>query len=431
MTKTTTPTGSNFSPPRERRPSTNTLPSRSVSFPRPKPNAALMTLLAHVNRWVMLKGRFRIEAIDLPTADRERLVRAASHENAAFLVPNHPEFGLDWMLDKEISRLAAPRMAAWAAHEIVAAAPWFWTRNNLVSNRGGADALNYSIDWALDGRVVLLHPEGMVRWTSDTVHPLFAGIAEMAVAAAERAAASRAERPTFIVPIVWKARYTRDVSEAMIADTSYVERSLGLEHGGGVSVAERFRHLQEAVLARQMVHFGFAAELPRSHDYFSRQDAFRCWLVDDLTSRYDVESSESLDQLLYRLGRVVSKDDRARHREAMRLGGFSRACYDTPTLTQEQMHESLKRIRADLVRGGFRNALHNALPKPYGPRVVHMRVPEAVLIDPPADDAARAASVAALLIDLRRSMQTALDAINRDIAPLVDRFGHPNPMHTG
>jgi hypothetical protein len=60
-----------------------------------------------------------------------------------------------------------------------------------------------------------------------------------------------------------------------------------------------------------------------------------------------------------------------------------------------------------------------------------MRVPEAVLIDPPADDAARAASVAALLIDLRRSMQTALDAINRDIAPLVDRFGHPNPMHTG
>lgn len=432
MTKTLTPSEARkFSPPGEPRSSTAFHSDGSGSFPHPKPSFAFMTLLGHVNRWVMLRARFQVEQIDLPRGDRERLETAVSDDHAAFLAPNHPEFGLDWMLDKEISRLVAPRMAAWAAHEIIAAAPWFWTRNNLVSNRGGTEAIEYSIDWALDGRVVLLHPEGMVRWTSDIVHPLFAGIAEMAFSAAQRSAASRASRPTFIVPVVWKARYTRDVSEAMLADMLYIEQSLGLERALGKSVAERFRHLQEGVLARQMARFGFVARLSGSKDYFSQQEAFRLSLVEDLMSRYDVEVSESLDQTIHRLGKIVSKEDRARQREAVRLGGLSRACYGTPTLTQEQIHECLKRIRADLVRGGVRNGVHNALPKPYGPRVVHMRVPEPMLVEPPAGDAERSVCVAALLIDLRRSMQATLDAINREIAPLVDRFRHPNPMHTG
>ena len=400
-----------------------------VAFPRPKPNFAFMALLAQANRWVMLKRRFRIADIDLPMADRERLARTTSPDNATFLAPNHPEFGLDWMLDKEISRLVAPRMAAWAAHEIIASAPWFWTRNNLVSNRGGAAALEYSIDWALRGRVVLLHPEGMVRWTSDAVHPLFAGIAEMAISAAQHSAAIGSGRPTFIAPVVWKARYTRDVTDGILVEIAYIERALGLERGNGTSLAERFRHLHEKVLARQIARFGFKTESFRSSDFFDRQDMLRACLVEGLLSRYTVEPSDSLDQLIHRLGKVVTGDDRARQREAARLGGFSRACYDSPTLTQEQMHESLKRIRADLVRGGVANAIHNMLPKPYGPRVVHMRVPEPILVSPPKGDAERSDYLAGLLVELRMSMQRTLDAINREIAPLLAAWRLPNPLH--
>lgn len=405
---------------------------RDVAFPRPKPSFALMALLGHLNRWLMLRRRFRVQEIEFPAADRERLVRATRPDTAAFLAPNHPEFGFDWMLDKEISRIVAPRMAAWAAHDIIATAPWFWTRINLVSNRGGEKALEYSIEWARRGGVVLLHPEGMVHWTSDLVHPLFGGTAEMALSAAQRDGAAGGTRSTFIVPIVWKARYTSDVSAAVVAEMAHIERSLGLERGDGASIGERFRRLHEGLLARQTARFGFAARVKDSRDYFDRQDGFRAWLVDGLLSRHRVDPSGSLDQIIHRLAKVVVQaDDRARVREAMRLGGFSRACYDGPTLTQEHMHECLKRIRADLVHGGIRNALHNALPKPYGPRVVHVRVPEPIRVFAPSSDADRPSCVMALLSDLRRSMQATLDAINREIAPLVAPLQHPNLLYAG
>jgi hypothetical protein len=145
-----------------------------------------------------VRGHFRIREIDFPRADRERLTRAVNKNTAAFIAPNHPEFGLDWMIDKEISTAVAPRMASWAAREIVGVAPAFWSRNNLVSNDGGDAAIDHSVRWALAGNGVLLHPEGSVHWTGGHVHPLFSGIAEMATEAARRA---KAGRPVFIAPI--------------------------------------------------------------------------------------------------------------------------------------------------------------------------------------------------------------------------------------
>ena len=182
----------------------------SASSPRPfsipKPSRALMWALGFINRWWLLRGYFRVEDVDLPRADRERLRMAVNADTAAFLAPNHPEFGLDWMIDKELSTIAAPRVASWAAHEIVRTAPRFWSRNNLVANNGGDAAADYSVRWALEGNGVLLHPEGMVHWTANTVHPLFSGLAELAMEAARRAAAGAIGKRVFVVPIVWKLR---------------------------------------------------------------------------------------------------------------------------------------------------------------------------------------------------------------------------------
>lgn len=375
-----------------------------------------MWLLGHVNRRIVLPRRFLIQDIDVPAADRERLRAAVSSSTAAFLAPNHPEFGLDWMLDKEISTICAPMMAAWAAHEIIAAAPWFWTRNNLVSNRGGRAALDHSVVWALRGGGVLLHPEGTVRWTSDVVHPLFTGVAEMAIEAARRAG----ERPVFIVPLVWKVHYTRDVSAGIHAEITYIERTLELRETRGTPLVERFASLNEQILARQARRFGI--QLPGDDDFFVRQASLRARLVAELLSRHTVEPTDSIERVIHRLGKIVSsRDDRARVREAERLGGFTREWYGGPMLTPEHLHECLKRIRADLVHGGFRDAMHNALPKPYGPRIVRVRVPDAIRIR--GDE-----SVPLLLGTLRTSMQRMFDEINREIAPVVGAFAHPNPF---
>jgi hypothetical protein len=315
----------------------------------PAPSFPLIATLGVINRWAILRGYFRVQAIDLPAPDEARLKRAVNRGTAAFVAPNHPEFGLDWMIDKELSRRVAPRMAFWASHTILAAAPWFWSRNNLVSNKGGADSFEYSVRWALAGHGVLLHPEGMVHWTSDTVHPLYKGIAAMALETARRGT----PRPVYIVPVIWKLRYTRDVSAGMHADMGLIERELGVVSGRGSSVVERFGRLIDA------------------------------------------------------LG-----DEAARER------------YPRETLTQEHIHESLKRIRADRVRRTRAHVLHNFLPTPYGPRVAHVRVPEPIRVTPDQ-------SVEELLAATRTTMQTALDGLNREIAPAVDPFRHPNPFAAG
>ena len=121
-------------------------------FQEPRPSRFLMWLLGYFNRWFLLlglpvlrriplirdlpgiRGYFWLREFDLPLPDLDRLQRAVNPDTAAFLGPNHPEFGFDWMMDKEISTRIAPRMASWAAANIIATAPGFWLRNNLIAN---------------------------------------------------------------------------------------------------------------------------------------------------------------------------------------------------------------------------------------------------------------------------------------------------------
>lgn len=370
-------------------------------FQEPRPSRLLMWLLGHVNRWFLLlglpllrripgirdlpgvRGYFWIREIDLPLPDLERLQRAVRPETAAFLGPNHPEFGFDWMMDKEISTIVAPGMASWAAANIIATAPGFWLRNNLIANTGGEAAMDYSVRKALAGDGVLLHPEGSVHWTADRVHPLFSGIADMACEAARRAGSTG--KPVYIVPIVWRVSYVDDISDALHAEMDYIERYLGLPSSESVDVTDRFRALQEGILLRQMHVFGFEPAWVTGLDFFARQDAFRDWLIEDLETKYTVDRCESVERLLTRYKRAIPpqlKADRAKVDEAMRLSGFTRDSYARKPLSPAQIGECLKRHRATLVTRGWRNVLHNYLPAPFGPRVVHVRVPEPILVDP-------------------------------------------------
>ena len=397
----------------------------SRDFQPPRPNRFLMGILGYINRWFLLvglpvlrhvpfardlpgiRGYFWLREIDFPDPDRERLHRAVNPGTAAFIGPNHPEFGLDWMMDKEISTIVAPRMASWASHDIIQSAPGFWLRNNLVSNTGGADAMRISVDWALQGEGVLLHPEGSVHWTADKVHPLFNGIAEMACEAARQT--GPAGRPVYIVPVVWRLRYVDDIAESLHREMALIERYLGLPRTDGPNVSERFRALQENILLRQMRVFGFEPGWVSGLDFFARQDAFGDWLMEDLETRYTIERCESVDRLIARFRRAIPRPWRNKRSPSRSwLRGFSRDVYARKPLTQEQMAESLKRHRASLVRRGWKNTLHNFLPAPHGPRVAHVRVPEPILVD-----AARAASggqayIHALVTVVHDRMQAAL-----------------------
>jgi hypothetical protein len=436
------------------------VPGSARRWHRPRPHTALMWILGLINRWFILKGvpllrmipvlrdlpfvhgYFWVRGIALPEGERRTLHDAVNRQTVAFLGPNHPEFGTDWMIDKEVSTFVAPRMASWADRGIVSSAPGFWGRNNLIANDGGEAAMDYSIEWALKGEGVLLHPEGTVRWTSDHVHPLFPGIARMAMKAAERT-----DKPVYIVPVVWKYRYVGDVGRRIHREMRILERGLNLAPMNGLSVPVRFHALQTVILEKQMQRFGYA-DGACNRDFFDRQGAFQQWLVDMLEQRLATDRDEPVDKRIVRLTRAIkarlselTSDAAAAQRaqlmgdlrmadEARRLGEFSRAVYGGPTLSQEQLFESLKRTRDRLLNRNWKEKLANMIPRPFGPRVVHVGVPEPIRVER-VDVACRGEYEAALLALARTRMQAKLDEINARIAPAVERYRCANPFVVG
>jgi hypothetical protein len=422
-------------------PQSNDRHRKPLTWSRPEPSALLMRLLGTVNRTLLLRGYFRVRRLDIPESDFALLRSAVNPATAAFMGPNHPEFGCDWMMDKEISMLVAPRMASWADRGIVASAPAFWAKNNLIANDGGDAAREYSVESALRGDHVLLHPEGTVRWTSDHVHALFPGIAQMAMAAAERT-----DKPVYMVPLVWKLRYEGNISRALHREMKSIEDTLSIARSHSKSVGERFAALQENVLVARMKRFGYEP-LPKG-DFFTRQETFQQHLMEILAQRYAAGDAESIDRRIARIMKMIRArlaelrgDDSAEavaeraHRkhdlecadEAKRLGEFSRACYGAPMLTQEHVAESLKRMRDRLCNRTTRQRLANMLPRPYGTRIAHVGVPAPIRVER-VSDREKPAYERALLELMRASMQAKLDEINLRISSEMAAFKVVNTL---
>jgi hypothetical protein len=238
--------------------------------------------------------------------------------------------------------------------------------------------------------------------------------------------------------------YTTDITQALHGEMALIEKALKLRDDSGVPVPERFKRLQEGVFNRQRHRFGVPKKiLSGSNDFFEKQLVLRRFLVGRLRQRYAVEDSEDVDRTIARMQKEMRaqlrqalkkadgaaaerlKFDLAMADEAMRLGKFSREVYGGKRLSQEQLAESLKRLRADLMAaGGLLKLIPNKImPRPLGPRQVHVRVPSPVSV--PKEGAE---SAAAYTQKLRETMQKALDEINAEIAPEVERFSHRNPF---
>jgi hypothetical protein len=412
-----------------------------LAYRDPAPSASIIRALGPVNRHLLLRGLLRLQRFEVPPAELARLRAAVNPDTVAFLGPNHPEFMTDWLVDKEISRLVSPLMAHWASYEIVNGSPMsqrFWLANNLIANVPGGGGKAYSVRWALAGHGVLLHPEGTATWQADRVGPLLPGIVDLAWEATARALGRR----VFIVPIVWKLHFAGDAAAGLDAEMGWIERELGLPRGKG-PVESRFAALTRALLARQCARLDLPAPGTGAcgAGYFSAQasvaDRIRARLA-ETHGAFDADPARAQHQLRRAIRARAKSDpegarrDRALLAELQRLASFDPALYDVPRLAQEQIAETLKRLRTALVTRGARNVLHNLLPVAVAPRLVHVRVPEPIEVG-----AAQLASPdvegtrAELLALHRRRLQEGIDAIRTAIAPVVDRFRRPNPLHSG
>ena len=386
----------------------------------PMPSPVLIHALGPVVRDIVLP-LLRIRRVDLPDDDLARLRAAVRPGTAAFLGPNHPEFMTDWMIDKEISRRVSPLMAHWASYEIVNIHPLaqaVWLRNNLVANAPGGGGRAYSVRWALAGHGVLLHPEGAPSGRGDRIGPLVPGIVEMAL----EARLARPEIAVHVVPLVWKLRFTRDVGRELHGEMARIERGLALPAGPS-GVAERYARLQRAILERSFERFPSGAD--RTGDFFTDQAAHAAALLAGLESRHG-RTEGPLPRRLHALRRAILKaqarDDRRTLLEIERLSRFDRDLYGGVTLTQEQLAETLKQARLAFLVKGFANALHGAIPVAVAERIAHVRAPEPIAVGDHSREE--------LLDTLHEKLQGALDALNAELAPEVDRYRRPNLLVT-
>ena len=418
-----------------------------LEYRDPTPRPWLIHLLGAVNRHAILPGLLKLRRFDLPAPDRERLRGAVHAGTAAFLGPNHPEFLTDWMVDKELSRVCSPLMAHWASYEIVNASPLaraFWLANNLIANVPGGGGKAYSVEWARRGHGVLLHPEGTATWQGERVSALLPGLVDMAWEAAGRVRAAGETRPVFLVPVVWRLAFHGDARPGLTRDIAKLERGLGLPAGGGRDLEARFASLMRHLLTRQCERLGLAApRLDAPGGYFAAQAATLGELRDSLAERYgalDPDVTRAQFQLRKAMRERGTSDpegvrrDRSRLLELMRLASFDPLLYDRPRLAQERVAEVLKRTRSSLLTRGFANVLHNTLPVAAGPRTVHVRVPEPVAVHSEWSDALSDGGVAAraaLLATHRERLQSALEALGRELAPIEERFAIANPLHRG
>jgi hypothetical protein len=275
------------------------------------------------------------------------------------------------------------------------------------------------------------------------VGPLIPGIVDLAWEACTRAHAAGRDLPVFIVPIVWRLHFVGDVSIGLAWEMGHIERTLELAAGKHLPIGERFAALHGNLLRRQCEVLGLPVpSTPRGGcggGYFTAQDAIAGTITRELESR-GARVEYDLARIMHRARKSARaavehperERDRRLHLELWRLVGFPAALYDTPTLTQEAIAENLKRIRSVFVTRSRGDVLHNLVPIPVGRRVAHVRAPEPLAVHEAFATAGDAGAARANLLQaLHARLQGTLDALNVELAPLLERFRHPNPLWTG
>ncbi len=432
-----------------------------TTFVAPRPKPWLIAALVPVNRVFCLggipglrrlpllgrvpglRGLADVVRIEMPHADLARLKAVVNQQSAAFIVPNHPEFFADWMLDKEICTRIAPLTANWATHEVVNGMgrlpQRFWLANNLIAQipgSGGAAGKDYSVQWAAQGHAVLLHPEGQVGWHNDYIGPLFPGVVEMASDTAALLRQQNVARQVHVAPVVWKFKFERDEETRLRREMRYIERALALRVEEQHSLPERLHEAYAMLLQRDATKW--SASISLSARYWIAQARLLSALADQLRQRIatlggtlpaaapaeDEEGTtrgyrnlvSAAERYLRELAPSAAAQDtvqttRELLRDVRRILRLRPEMYPGATLTQEQVAENIKRLRNDYCFGSLRDSVNRFVPRPAGSRVAYVRVPAPLEITRALDDEEQAR----LVTELRARMQTALNQINEEL----------------
>lgn len=411
--------------------------SQLNTFVKPKPQPMVMNLLVHVNRWINLKGTSLLKwiplvnkmpfirgfcditKIEFSQEDETRLRSYIHNQSVAFIGPNHPEFYTDWMLDKEISARVAPLMASWATHEVVngmgKTMQNFWLKNNLIAQipgTGNKEAKDYSIEHAIAGHGVLLHPEGHVGWHSDKIAPLFSGIFDMAHQAYIQ---TDGKKEVYMIPVVWKLSFNKNVEKELHKEFNYIEKQLNLDTSKNLELNERIYQTFFSIFHDIAMKWNIqihSNQIVAIQEQLVQQLSLMAAKSLGYTQAHDIEKDiKSMNKLVKTHHLDNTKEVKNMLKDISNIHSFNFNYY-SDTLSQENIAELLQKIRICFCTKGFRNIFHKFVPIPVASRTAYIEVPNAISINEIINKGNNKEYALQLM---RECMQSTLDDLNKKL----------------
>lgn len=420
-------------------------------FRAPTPRPWLMKLMSPITEWLFLcglpilrdvplikkipgvSGLAKVRYVDFPLEEQHRLKKLTGKNSAVFFLPNHPEFLTDWMIDKYLLTRISPEAACWAAGNIVngmgRTMQRFWLSNHLIAQLPGhsQQGKDYSVEAAVAGKGVLLHPEGRVSWFTKAISSVYPGAAEMAVNAYAAGSAGVTGFQSWLAPVVWKFRFISDVKSGLLDECRYLERRLQLRASRDACPARRVYDIYCGLAVRDYHQItGRETSVSNRHLVDMRDDIIKtaCKKLGKIVSSRCGDRLKIIKSAKQWLASCHPSDgDYGTVRRTLclyqRWTKLANCAFTDMLISQEQIAGHLKRLRADFCNHNLKDRLANMFPRPVGSRTVHIRAVNPTAVHDLVNGDAMP-DPDGIMVTVRHAMQHKLDR-------LVDELEYTRP----
>lgn len=393
----------------------------------------------------------KISDVVVSLEDEATLKKHINKNTVAFIVTPHPEYFTDAQVDKKLANKFFPE-ASFMMDASFFKMPVISTvlrSANVRPNNGGKEGLQQAVDCAMEGTGFLLKFEGGVTGKNDKIHAGLPGAADMAIEAYMQSKAAGDNRKIYIVPNAWKYVFDGDISPGLQKHMAFIEKKMNLPSNSGLSLPDRFAKLQINILKKLMCELRKTESLPKSLEdielsnsnfFFVRAELLKQYKkeLDALVGkRYgqDIRLFGHYEKELDKYSKLKTKEGKETYQKLnslfqafKHLKGLDEEVYNTSTLTQEHLFESLLRIR----RYFELNAIPFLPDNAPGPRKAYVRVGEPIDV---RDFVAKGSKnpwfrMAELRDEVQTSMQDAIDDLNRsrELRVKMSRFRVANRL---
>jgi 1-acyl-sn-glycerol-3-phosphate acyltransferase len=364
----------------------------------PKPSA-FWNFLLRPCRWYYLRKMYQIA--DVQITGREH-VDAVADEDGLLIAPNHSHDS-DPHVMMHVSRMLGKQfyfMAAWQVflgHKGIDG--FVMQRFGAFSvDREGCDrrAMREAMGLLSRGKTLVVFPEGEIYHTAERLTPLREGVAFMAITAQRDLSKENSPRKIRVIPTAIHYTYVDDITSALEASITRMERNIAIKSKSGTPLHERIIRFGEALLTlKEREKLGTV----QSGDLPARLTSFIEQLLAQLETRHFEKTSNGdsvplrvktlrhslletmCDEKADESARRIAHDDLDDLHLVLQLYSYP-GDYLSTQPSVERMAETIEKFEEDL----------QGVASPKGKRIATVKFSEAIDVKPFAQGRARTAA---------------------------------------